>query len=97
MHKYTKDEEKAINAESNAWDANILGSDPKTQRAATPEFEKEIDDALGLQPVTIRLQKDLVAELKVLAKENGIGYQPFVRQVLTQFVAEKKRMAVRHA
>ena len=45
-----------------------------------------IDDALGLQPISIRLQKDLIENLKDLAKLNGLGYQPLIRQVLTRWV-----------
>lgn len=45
-----------------------------------------IDDALGLQPISIRLQKDLLDNLKELAKLNGLGYQPLIRQVLTRWV-----------
>lgn len=45
-----------------------------------------IDDALGLQPISIRLQKDLLDNLKALAKLNGLGYQPLIRQILTRWV-----------
>ena len=55
--------------------------------AISPEaISAGIDDALGLQPISIRLQKDLLDNLKELAKLNGLGYQPLIRQVLTRWV-----------
>lgn len=55
--------------------------------AVAPEaITTGIDDALGLQPISIRLQKDLLDNLKELAKLNGLGYQPLIRQVLTRWV-----------
>ena len=55
--------------------------------AVAPEaITASIDDSLGLQPISIRLQKDLLDNLKELAKLNGLGYQPLIRQVLTRWV-----------
>lgn len=55
--------------------------------AVAPEgLSVGIDDALDLQPISIRLQKDLLENLKALAKLNGLGYQPLIRQVLTRWV-----------
>ncbi len=89
-HKYTKEEEERLNRESDAWDKGEIGDDPAFAARAPKELEDEIDAAMGLQPITLRLQKALIAELKGLAKENGLGYQPFVRMVLTQYVKEHK-------
>jgi predicted DNA binding CopG/RHH family protein len=49
-----------------------------------------MDDALGLEKVTIRLQKELVEEFKMIAKEEGLGYQPLIRQVLTNYLRTRK-------
>jgi hypothetical protein len=35
--------------------------------------------------ISIRLQKDLIKELKFIAKFHGIGYQPLIRDVLGRF------------
>ncbi len=55
----------------------------------SPEKTREIQEALGLQPVTVRLQKELVEQLKVLAKKEGLGYQPLIRHILTRYVREE--------
>lgn len=85
-----KRKEQKLNDESDAWDRGDIGSSEQYTKRASPVLEAEIDDAMGLQQVTIRLQKTLIADLKVLAKQNGLGYQPFVRQLLTQHVRENR-------
>lgn len=68
-----------------AWESGLLGADEAHAKVA-PDQEKEIDAALELQPISIRLQKGLLDNLKALAQLNGIGYQPLIRQILTRWV-----------
>lgn len=79
------------------WDSRELGADENHARLSSPErsaaTDVAIDDALGLTPVTIRLQKELVQTLKMLARDQGLGYQPFVRQILTNYVKEREQIA----
>jgi hypothetical protein len=56
------------------WENRELGASEEYVRRVSPERERAVDEALGLQPITIRLQKELVDELKELAKSEGIGY-----------------------
>lgn len=77
-----------------AWDSGLLGTDEAHVKVA-PNQQAEIDAALELHPISIRLQKGLLENLKALAQLNGIGYQPLVRQILTRFVdCEMKQMLV---
>jgi hypothetical protein len=71
--------------ENDDFDYDSVGTDEQYV-AVAPEQDKAIDDALGLQPISIRLQKSLLDNLKALAQLNGIGYQPLVRQILTRWV-----------
>ena len=79
------------------WENGKLGMDPKYIEVASPEEEKALDDSLGLAPISIRLQKTLVAKLKKMAKEEGLVYQAYIRQILTRHAKgvssakEKKR------
>jgi hypothetical protein len=60
------------------------------------KLSKAIDEASGLHLVSVRLQKSLIEDLKAMAKDDGIGYQPLLRQILTRAVAaykEKKMVA----
>ena len=74
------------------WESRELGASEEFVRKVSAKRERAVDDTLGLQPITIRLQKDLVEELKKMARAHGIGYQPYVRQVLTRHVKEKQVM-----
>ena len=46
----------------------------------------EVDGALELKMISIRLQNDLIKKLKLIAKYHGIGYQSLVRNQLHKFV-----------
>ncbi len=70
------------------WESKQLGASAEHARRVSPEKSKEIDDALGLQAISIRLQKELVEQLKELARQDGIGYQPYIRQLLTRHARE---------
>lgn len=72
------------------WDTRELGSDEVFARKTSKENEKGLDDKLGLQIISIRLQKSLIDELKELAGEDGLGYQPYIRQVLSHHVRNEK-------
>jgi hypothetical protein len=81
------------------WEAGQLGATAKYAVPCSDEEEKALDDALGLAPISLRLQKAIVAKLKVLAKREGLGYQTYIRQILTRHVramtkpAQKKKRA----
>jgi uncharacterized protein (DUF4415 family) len=49
---------------------------------APPELEAQVDDALGLHMISIRLEKQLIEEFKLLGEYYGMGYQPLMRDVL---------------
>lgn len=51
-----------------------------------PDEEAAIEDALGLQMISIRLQKSLISNLKVIADFHKVGYQPLIRDLLNRFV-----------
>lgn len=80
------DEQKKY--DEDAWDNRELGASDEHTREAPAEMNKAVDDSLDLQLISLRLQKDLIEKLKIIAKEEGIGYQPLMRQVLTRFVRE---------
>ena len=68
-----------------AWESEALGADEKHVRVASPEIGKQVDDALGLQMISIRLDKGLIDSFKILAAFHGIGYQPMMRDALKKF------------
>lgn len=74
-----------IKGTPDAWENGDLGRDDGHVRRSTPEREKSVEDSLDLQMISIRLQKELIHELKFIARFHGIGYQPLIRDVLGRF------------
>ena len=84
---------KVASTPAEKWDTGELGRDEKHAKIADDTSEAAIDAALDLVPVSIRLQKSLIDDFKLIASHNGVGYQPLMRQVLTRFaIAETRQM-----
>lgn len=84
--------ETKIPSTEDAWEREELGADANFVAVATDVDDDAIDRAVGLQPISIRLQKSMIEDYKMIAQLNSIGYQPLMRQVLARFAdAEKKR------
>lgn len=75
-----------------AWESGELGRDIGHAQRASPETEKAIDDALGMQAISIRLPKRLIDDPKAIAKIRGVGYQPLIRHNLERFVVSEFKM-----
>ncbi len=69
------------------WERGELGLNRASARAASPEETAAITQAAGLnmQPISIRLPKDLVSVLKEIADYRGVGYQPMIRDLLQRW------------
>lgn len=74
------------------WENGELGASEEHVRVSSTEQELMLDDALGMQHISIRLQKKLIADLKRVAGHHGIGYQPMVRDLLNRFVQAELKM-----
>jgi hypothetical protein len=85
MNKKKRKEIERLSADHERWDTGELGRSEEHMRILSDEEEKDIDDGLGLQHISLRLNKNLIEQLKGLAKLEGIGYQPLIRQVLTKY------------
>jgi predicted DNA binding CopG/RHH family protein len=88
--------EKA-DATASDWDARKLGHDEQFVKRARKSHEDALDNALGLQMISVRLQKQLISDLKFIATAHGIGYQPLIRDILSRFVAHEKKQIMREA
>lgn len=84
--KTTKPDE--FDADAKLWESKQLGASMQHAKPATTEDDKALDEDLGLAPISLRLQKEIVAQLKILAKQEGLGYQTYIRQVLTKHVRQ---------
>lgn len=77
--------------DTNPWETGALGLSEEHVRVATDAEMREVDDALELQMISIRLQKGLLEALKEIAGHHGIGYQPMIRDLLNRFARSEIR------
>lgn len=68
------------------WEDGSLGQDKKFTNVVDSTIAEQIDDALGLQMISIRLEKDLINSFKLLGTKYSMGYQPLMREALKRFV-----------
>ncbi|MYM90953.1 hypothetical protein GTP91_27730 [Rugamonas sp. FT82W] len=88
---------KKIESTPEAWEEGALGRDASHAKAVSVDIEHQVDDGLGLQLISIRLQKELIEDYKKIAEFHGVGYQPLMRDALKRFAeAEYKRIAIEY-
>lgn len=69
-----------------AWESRALGADINHVGVAGDERLVALDDALGLQSISIRLPKQMIEQYKLIAHFHGVGYQPLMRDVMARFL-----------
>lgn len=57
-------------------------------RKATPEEEKAVDDALGLEKIILRLPKCIVNDLKELAARQGVNHVYLMREAIENYTLD---------
>ena len=77
-----------------AWEKDELGNDAKFARAVSKEITEQIDGALCLQSISIRLEKKLIDSFKLLGDFHGVGYQPLMRDALNRFADSEMKAIV---
>lgn len=82
--------QKDFNANTEKWENGELGRDEAyVQRAPK---SSQMDDALALQMISIRLPKDLIESFKLIGAVHGMGYQPLMRTALQRFADGELKM-----
>jgi len=74
-----------IESTSEAWESGELGREDEFVEKADLS-ETDYNEALGLQMISIRLQKTLIEHLKSFAKIHKLGYQPLMKIILQRWV-----------
>jgi hypothetical protein len=77
--------------DTDQWDDRQLGASAEHVRVAPESDEDFLDSALGMQLISIRLQKQLIRDLKEIAVCQGVGYQPLIRDLLIRFVQSERQ------
>ena len=85
---------KSSKTQNDAWESGEYGVEEAFVKVTEAAEAAEIDGALELKMISIRLQNDLIDKLKLIAKYHGIGYQSLIRNQLHRFVrSELTQMA----
>ncbi|MFT4191445.1 MAG: hypothetical protein QM617_07990 [Comamonas sp.] len=79
-----------------AWDERALGADAAHARVAGAEHLAALDDALGMQAISIRMPRNMVEAYKMIAAYHGVGYQPLMRDILQRFIPEGMKEILAH-
>ena len=85
---------KKIPGTESAWDDRMLGSSEEHAALAPKDLQEQVEDALAMQMISIRLPKQVIKLFKALAQIEGIGYQPLMREALTRFAEGEARHVV---
>ncbi len=81
-----------------SWENGDLGETLDSARIVSADRTAEIQDAAGLQMISIRLPKSVIEDFKVIAQIEGVGYQPLMRIALVRFAeCEAKRVMREYA
>lgn len=79
-----------------AWDERALGADTNFVEVVDEQTESIIDEASGTQLISIRMQKSMIEDFKLIASLNGeIGYQTLMKQILQRFIDSEKKIIFR--
>lgn len=85
-----------IESTDEAWESRVLGASIEHAKPAPENLQAEVDAALGLQPISIRLPKQLIDAYKLIAAHHGVGYQPLMRDILQRYAPEGLREVLQH-
>ncbi len=91
----TKNQTQAPKNTAESWESGELGRDENFVRVASKKVADQIDDALDLQMISIRLSKELIQTYKLLGLKHGMGYQPLMREALKRFADGELKMIAR--
>jgi predicted DNA binding CopG/RHH family protein len=83
---------QSIHASDEAWEDRRLGCDENFVKVVDNVQEDDLAEASGTQMISIRIQKSLIEDFKMIASLNGnIGYQTLMKQIMQRFVDSEKK------
>jgi len=76
------------------WESGEYGRSDEHVVVASDDLHLELDQALAMKLVSIRLPIPLIETLKTIAAHHGIAYQPMIRDLLTRFARSEIQQIV---
>src|ERR1035437_9687236 len=81
-----------------AWESGELGESLDSAKVTSVKRTAEIQEAAGMQMISIRLPKSVIEDFKAIAQIEGLNYQPLMRIALVRFAeCEAKRVMREYA
>ncbi len=79
------------------WDDEQLAADAQYAVAAPAEYDAQLDAALNLRMISIRLPETLIEDFKNIAtiRHGGVGYQTLMRLALKRFASTELQTIAR--
>lgn len=77
------------------WENGELGNDARYVRVAPASVSRAVDKALGLTPITFRVDAVTARRLTRQARMSGLCVQAYARQALVEKLDKKKRLEKR--
>jgi predicted DNA binding CopG/RHH family protein len=75
-------------AEIEKWDNRELGAEEEFVRVVPKSESQQIDEAIGLKTIRLRLRKELLEEIQEMAAYKGIHVQTWIRIALMKQIHE---------
>jgi predicted DNA binding CopG/RHH family protein len=80
--------------DASKWESRELGVGDDSDIVAPSEITERLDKATKTKAISIRLPIQLIEQLKLIAKIQGVSYQPMARDVLERFAVSEMQMLV---
>lgn len=77
------------------WESGEYGRSLEHAEVVDSASSDSLDESLGMKLVSIRLQRSLIQNLKLIAKHHGVAYQPLVRDLLNRFAVSEMKNILR--
>lgn len=74
------------------WESGELGNDARYVRVAPASVSRAVDKALGLTPITFRVDAVTARRLRRQARMSGLCVQAYARQALVQSLDKKRKL-----
>lgn len=78
---------------SELWDTGDLGEDERYVTVTRPSKEDEavLNESLGIEEVSIRMNKDLVEDFKRLAETERVTYKGLMKRILKDYIKSRSK------
>lgn len=71
------------------WETGALGQDEEFAKVYSQSTDQSINEALSLELVSVRLEKTLIEDLKMIAVKDNKSLETLIRHTLTNLITSR--------